>query len=165
MAVQVSEFPSIQNNAAVLSCPMPPGILILPDNFEIAKQGDELLFAGEATTALKLLRHAGLPVAKLAGPEQVEAFVHNHDADWAFPLIFIGSELLKQSPDMVSLAISVLQDHVLDLFKGVKNRPKVKAEVVIEDRRTGHYKRLTYEGDAEGLRELTTTIKAMSRRK
>jgi len=163
MGVEVSAFQPVPTRADELGCTMPSGFLILPENFEEAKQGDELRFAGEAATALKLLQSAGLPATKLTSLENTEGFVHNHSADWALPIIFIGSELLKQNPDMVTLAIGVMQNHVLELFKGVKMRPKIKAEVVIEDKRTAQYKRLTYEGDVDGLRELTATIKAMSR--
>ena len=100
MTVKVSIFGSVLDRLHELGCAIPSGILILPDNFENAQQGDEWRFAGEAITALKLLRSAGLPANKLAGSEHVEGYVHNHSADWVLPIIFLGSEFLKQGPDM-----------------------------------------------------------------
>jgi hypothetical protein len=66
---------------------------------------------------------------------------------------------------MVSAAIDVIRDYCLDLFKGIGKNREISAEIVIEDRKAKQYKRLTYKGDPEGLRELTAAVKALGRKK
>jgi len=164
MTITTSAYVAVPARAAELGSIIPAGLVFLPANFESAIPGEDFRFRGEASTVTKLLAVAGIPVNRLSTGQQRPAFIHNHSHDWTLPIIFVGTELLKQSPDILSAALGVIQDYVIDLFKGVTDARTITAEVVIEDRRAQQYKRLTYEGSPEGLRELTGAIKALSRK-
>lgn len=164
MTVEIADFPTVAVRVAELNCLLPNGLVMLPSNFSDVEPGAEFRFDGETSTAVKLLRAAGLPATRLNACDHKEAFIHNHSADWMLPIIFVGSEIMKTNPDMLSLAINVLQDYVLDRFKNINAKPTVKAQVVIENRRTKQTKCLTYEGNAEGLHELTAAVKALNRK-
>lgn len=165
MPVTISTFPSVPERAAALGCALPPGLVLLPADFETANPGDEFRFRGEASTVTKLLRNAGVPIARLGPPDHARAFIHNRSQDWVLPVIFIGTELLKQSPDLMSLTLDTIRDYVVDLFKGTAGKRDITAEIVVEDRRNGIYKRLQYSGPPQGLKELSAALKVMSRKK
>jgi len=161
MTVVQSDFVSVRERAAALGQPLPEGLVFLPENFEKSERGDEMQFRGEATTVTKILRQAGLPVARL-GPDDQIAFIHNRSHDWALPVIFIGAELMKQSPDMVGMVIDLIRDYVIGQFRGTSDK-KIKTEIVIEDRARKTYRKFTYEGDPAGLDELGRLIKRLKR--
>jgi hypothetical protein len=158
------DFAAVPEQAAKLGFSLPQEITILPINFEIANLGDELRFRGEAVTIAKLLNGAGIEVSRLGANEGSEAFVHNKSHEWALPIIFIGSELMKTSPDLISLAFSTVQDYVLELFKGMSSGRTIKAEVVIERSKTRQYQKISYEGDPSGLKDFAKVVKAASKK-
>lgn len=165
MSVSISNYPSVSERAEALGCALPVGLVFLPEGFENVNSEDEFRFRGEGTTVTKLLRSAGIPITRLGAADHAPAYIHNRSADWALPVIFIGTELIKQSPDLVSLAVSTIQGYVLDLFKGDAGKREVKAEIVVEDRRNKTYKRVQYEGPADGLKELTAAVNKLTRAK
>lgn len=164
MTTVTCDFAAVPEQAAKLGFPLPLGLTILPINFETAISGDELRFRGEALTIAKLLHGAGIEVARLGTNEGSEAFVHNKSHEWALPIIFIGSELMKTCPDLISLALSTVQDYVLELFKGMSNGRTIKAEVVIESSKSRKYRKISYEGDPSGLKDFAKVVKAASKK-
>lgn len=163
-AITTTRYVDVAQRAAELGAMLVPGLIFLPDNFESATTEDELRFHGEATTLAKIFRAQGLSVTRLGAESQPTAFIHNRSHDWAMPILFIGAELLKQNPDMISQALGLVQQYVLDQFKGVTGERKVVAELVVEDRKAGLYNRLTYDGPPEGLNTLAAALKALARR-
>jgi hypothetical protein len=161
MTISQSDYPSVTDRAGELGVQLPGGLVFLPENFQTAEAGDELRFRGEATTVAKLFRQVGLTIERLGTPDQ-SAFIHNKSHDWALPIIFVGAELMQQSPDVVRTAIELIRDHVVKLFEGTADK-KIKTEVVIEDRRRQRYQKITYEGDAAGLGEVAKLIGRMRR--
>lgn len=164
MSLMISDFPAVEARAVELGSRLPEGLVFLPTNFANAAAGDELRFLSEASTIAKILRGSGVSITRLSGRDHHEAFIHNRNQDWALPMIYIGSELLKQSPDMVTLALSALQDYVLEKFKGLTSSQTITAEVVIEDRRRKQTKRISYEGPPDGFREFTAMVKKLARK-
>jgi hypothetical protein len=161
MTIARSNYVSVPARAAALGYTVPDGLVFLPDNFEAAQEGDQLRLQGEATTISKLLRQEGILIERL-GPSSETAFIHNRSHDWALPIIFVGAELMKQSPDMIGTAIDVIRDYLIKLFEGTAGK-KIKAEIVLEERRGKRYQKITYEGDAEGLSELEKLCKRLIR--
>jgi len=161
MTLTQSDYVSVPARAGALDFALPTSLVFLPENFEAAEVGEELRFRGEATTVAKLLRQAGVPIERL-GSSRETAFVHNKSHDWALPVIFVGAELMKQSPDMVGMAIELIRDYVVRLFEGTAEK-KIKTEVVIEDRQRKRYHKITYEGDAAGLGELAKLVKRLGK--
>lgn len=159
MGINVEPFPSVPVLAAELQCELPTGLVFLPDNFASLNADDDLLFRGEATTVTKVLRGAGLQIEKLGNPARSSAFIHNKSHDWALPIIFVGTELLKNQPDIISLTLTAIQDYVLGLFKGVTRDRKITASIVVEHRKNGKFIKVDYEGEPDGLDAFAKIVK------
>lgn len=165
MPVTTTRYLDVAQRADELGVDLPPGPAFLPDNFEAAAADGTLHFHSEVTTLRKILAAGGINATGLGAGSHSHAFIHNRSHDWAMPVLFIGAELLKQNPDLISQALSLVQQYVIDRFKGITGGRAIKAELVVEDRKAGQYKRLTYEGPPEGLGELTKALKALGRRR
>lgn len=76
------------------------------------------------------------------------------------PAIFIGSEVLKANPDMMSVVIDLVRDHVKELFGGLKSDRRVSLEILIENSR-GLCRKVKYEGNAEGLRDVDRIVRGL----
>jgi hypothetical protein len=152
-------YGDVRERATALGCTLSNGLTFLPDNLERVATADDLVVRGEVTTLRKVLTHGGVPSTVLAGDSaRSPGFVHNKSHDWAVPVIFVSAELMKTSPDMIGLAIDLIRDYAVSLFKGVGADRSVKAEIVVELTEDGTFQKITYEGAAEGLSEITKMV-------
>ena len=165
MPVTTTRYLDVARRASDLGAALPPGPVFLPENFDAAAVDDTLRFQSEVTTLRKILAADGIDAAGLGAGSHNHAFIHNRSHDWAMPILFIGAELMKQNPDLIGQALGLVQQYVVDQFKGMTGGRKIKAELVVEDRKAGQYNRLTYEGPPEGLGELTGALKALARKR
>ena len=160
MTIVVEEHVSVRTRAEELGCRLPNGLAMLPENFSSAAAGDDLHFRSEAATVRKLLSEGGLDADRLMADRDRTMFVHNGSYDWAVPAIFIGSEVLKANPDVASVIVDLVRDHVKELFGGLKSDRRVSLEVVIENSR-GLCRKVKYEGDAEGLKDVNRIVRGL----
>lgn len=157
--ITTEKYGNVRERAATLVCPLGDELTFLPDDLEGVTTADDLVVRGEVTTLRKVLTHGGVPSAVLAGHgARPPAFVHNKSHDWAVPVIFVSAELMKTSPDMIGLAIDLIRDYAVSLFKGVGADRNVKAEIVVERTEDGTFQKITYQGAAEGLGEITKMV-------
>ena len=165
MKTAISNYPSVAARAEELGLALPFGLVLLPVNFEIAQPGDELRFTAEAVTVGKILAQGGLGATRLGAETRPEVYIHNRSADWIIPLIFVGGELAK-TPDIFAAAIGLIQTYLIDHLKGPGSSggKKVKAEIVVENSKTGECRRISYDGDASGLKDLAKVVAAASRK-
>ncbi|MDB5584966.1 MAG: hypothetical protein JWR80_10142 [Bradyrhizobium sp.] len=159
MAITIDDYVDVAQQAQDLGSSLPPGLALLPRDFEKLTPGADFLFDGQATTLEKILRGRGVEVARLEAPGTGTAFIHNKSHDWVVPVMFIGSELLKSDPNLVSACIDIVKDHILERFKGIN--PKIKASIVVERTHSKSSTRITYEGDAAGLGQLAKVIREL----
>lgn len=154
MAVEISDYIDIEQRMAELRVPPTEAVTILPTNFELAAAPSEFRVSGTAPTILKVLRHGGVSAQLLDARDLQPAFIHNKSHDWVVPVIFVSSELLKANPDLISITIDLIRDYAVSLFRGLGEKKCIKAEIVVEQKGGRTYKKLSYEGNVEGLREL-----------
>ena len=159
MTVEINDYIDVEGRMEELGCSSTADVLILPDNFEDALNASEFRTSGLTPTIVKVLRSGGVSAALPKYNGSPPAFIHNKNHDWIVPTIYISSELMKTTPDLLSLAIDVIRDYALSLYKGIADKKTVKAEIVVEEAAGHSYKRVTYEGDVEGLRELLRVAK------
>jgi hypothetical protein len=160
MTTSVSDYPSVADRLAALSCTFPStGIALLPLNFESASSIAEFRQTSEVSTLKTLLRNSGIPYSEIIKRSERPPYVHNNAFEWVAPTIFIAAGLLSQSPDVISVALSVIANYATDFFKGMGKETAVKLEVVVETTKTKTCKRISYVGNPEGLRELSDVIR------
>lgn len=159
MATEIVDYVHVSDRASQLGCLVPAGIAILPENFEGVASRGELLFGSEAATIRKLFRNNNFPVDHLLPAGERVAAIHNKHFEWA-PLIFISAALISENPNAVSVALGIVSN-ATDFFKGMTSK-KVKLSIVVEKKKNGNCKKMTYEGDIEGIRLLADSIRKMS---
>lgn len=163
MMIEVEDYLDVRERAEALGCELGSIITFLPSNLDIATSADDFIVRGEITTIRKVLNFGGVPSSMLSAKGAPSpGFVHNKSHDWAVPIIFIGAEMLKTAPDIVSVTIDLIRDYALDLFKGIGADKKVKAEIVVERSQGRTYQKVTYEGDVSGLNTLAEMVSRIS---
>lgn len=157
--ITIEDFLDVRARAQELDCTIHPIITFLPGNFDTAQSASDFVVRGEITTIRKVLGAGGISSAMLgAETATTPGFIHNKSHDWAVPVIFVAAELLKTSPDLVGVAIDLIRDYAVSLFKGGGPDKHVKLEIVVERDGQRAYQKITYEGDVSGLSAITDMI-------
>jgi hypothetical protein len=133
----------------------------LPVNFESASSVTEFLQASEAATVKKLFLEKGLPIDDIVDRNQRPPYVKNKSYDWVTPTLFISAALYSENPALVSMALSVLANYATDFFKGINRMPDVRLDIVAEETKTKTYKKISYQGPVDGLKNLADVIRAV----
>jgi len=154
MNVQISNYIDVKKRAVELGLNEPKDLSILPRNFDTAKLRDELLYESSTPTVRVLWKQAGINETKTEKQgEKLPQISEKEFTGWLGPTIFIGASLLSQNPAAVSVAFGVISNYLTDWFKGIVGDKKARLDIVIETGRN-KYKRVHYEGDVDGLKEL-----------
>jgi hypothetical protein len=159
--IEVEDFPDVKKIAQKIGCNVPETIAILPRNFTSAKSKEELRNQSTTSTIRVLWKEAGVietPIEKEG--EKIPEYVMNW-FEWVGPTILVTSTLITQNPQLVELSLGVIANYLTDFFKGVpKKQKKAKLEIVAETK-SGNYKRVRYEGDIDGIKELHKIIRSL----
>jgi hypothetical protein len=149
-----------------LGCSLPTGLAVLPLQFESATSRDELHTASHTTTVLKLFKEHHIPVESFLPPTDRPSYVVNKHFQWLGPTLFIPLALMNDNPQIVSLALGVLSNCITDFFKGIPIRQRnIKFDMVVETSSDRTYKKISYEGNVEGLLNLPEIIREMRNEK
>jgi hypothetical protein len=160
--VNVSDYVDVSTKLTDLGCNHPTGFALLPSNFESAGSIDEFRQASEAATVKTLFRAAGIPHSDIVDKSKRPPYIHNNAIEWIAPTLFVSASLLSNNPELVSGALGVISTYVADFLKGATGKNLVKLNVVVEKTKTRTCKEISYEGDAEGLRNLTGAIQDLA---
>ena len=160
MPVDISDYIDVKQRALELGCNVPTELAILPRNFDVAKSKDELVHQNPVPTIRVLWRRAGISETRIEKEGDRFPYVKEKEfGGWLGPVIFVGSSLLKQSPEAVSLALGVISNYLAGWYSVIGGEQKVKLDIVVEQTEGGGYKRIEYEGDVEGLKELPPIVR------
>ena len=160
MTINITDYPNVRERLRELGCHEPHGFTILPWNFEDKDSVDEFIHVAEAATVKTLLRSANLPYDDIVDRDKRPSYLHTRSYDWIGPTIFIPAVLISENPAAVSVALSVIANYLTDLFKGMRKTSNAKLTIVVK-KPDGSYKRISYEGPAEGLSSLADTVEAL----
>jgi len=133
----------------------------LPENLEEAESKSEFVYTDNALTVKKLFRKNNIQSDTLE--KENLHFRQRRSIDWYAPTIYIGFSLLTENSTLVSIALNVLSNYITDFFKGTFGEKKVKLDIVVEVTPKTTYKRISYEGNAEGLKNLDKIIKSLKK--
>jgi hypothetical protein len=158
----VEDAPLVAERAATLGCAIPDGLALLPLNFDTAATAADFLYDSPAATIRTLFRINQIPLQDILPPGTQRRHLSYKNADWVGQTLFIGSALLSDNGNLLSLALGVLSNYLTDFFKGMGKAPAIKMDLVIEKTHDRTYKRLKYEGTPEGLASLPEIIMALA---
>jgi hypothetical protein len=75
------------------------------------------------------------------------------------PTLYLSAAFLSQNSPLASVALNVISNYIYDRFRALKPSRTVKFDVVLEDTKSGKYRRIAYEGTEEGLKLLPAAIR------
>jgi len=160
MSITVSDYIDVEAKMGELGCSLPEsGLTLLPLNLDSAASIAELRHASETSTVRKLLLQERLPLCDLVERDQRPPYIKNKTADLVLPTLYLSAAFLSQNSPLVSVALNVISSYVYDQFRALKPVRTVKFEVVLENKKSGKYSRIAYEGTEEGLKLLPDSIR------
>jgi len=162
MTTTVSDYVSVSEKIAELGCRDPAGLALLPANFESASSISEFRQVSEAATVKTLFKGAGIPHGDIVRKDQRPPYVQNNAFEWVAPTLFISAAFYSQNQHYVSVALSVIANYATDFFKGMTAKNQVKLDVVVERTKTKTCKKISYQGDVEGLKALPDLIREVA---
>lgn len=152
----VSDIVDISMN---LGLPEPSGFCFLPRNIFEAKKAKDLLHDDFNMTIKKVWLKEGIKVGEL---QQKTHYWAQRDYGVQVTL-FLGCALYSQNKTFIDIALNVLANYVADKFKSMKIlvRKDCKIDLIVQKKakRGFEYKKLTYEGPADKLHELSDLVK------
>ena len=169
--IEVSDYINVSSKLEELDCSPPEGIGILPEQFDTCTSTGEFAQLSRTRAVMKLFEDNHIPFSvikkegqKLLGTRTASSGL----STWVGPTLFVSAALLAENPGIISLALNLLANSLTDFFKGAREENpsleksnKVRLHTVFEDR-PGTYKKISYEGPLEGLKELNELIKQIS---
>jgi hypothetical protein len=160
MSITVSDYIDVKAKMGELGCSLPEsGLTLLPLNLDSAASIAELRHASETSTVRKLLLQERLPLCDIVERDQRPPYIKNKSADLVLPTLYLSAAFLSQNSPLVSVALNVISSYIYDRFRALKPGRTVKFDVVLEDRESGKYRRIAYEGTEEGLKLLPASIR------
>ena len=156
MTVSEAEYICVPDRAAELGCHIPAGLAIMPENFDTAATRRELIVRGEGSTIRTLFRNNQLPLEDFLPNGERPGFIHNKSHDWA-AFIFVSGALLSTNPSAVSVALGIITNYLTETFRGTPDK-KIRLDIAVERKGNKVSKKLTYQGDAAGLTEISESI-------
>jgi hypothetical protein len=163
VAVNISEYPNVLERATELGLNKPSDITFLPRGFLDAQSKKDLLNEATVSTLRKLFRKKELIESRLDNDTEKIPYIHENANDWIAPVVFYSFSTLSQNLDVIAISCEVISDYVTNYFKGIKKNPTVKLEIVLETTKSKKTKKVSYEGEVEGLRDLPATVKEVFR--
>jgi hypothetical protein len=107
---------------------------------------------------IKLLKQSDVPVDTLNPIDATTPLQDNRGLDWIAPTFLVSGLLLTQNPTLITIALGVIANYVTQLFKGLKDDPEVKLNIVQTAADGKQAQRVRYEGPVSGLREVEKVL-------
>jgi len=146
---------------AELNLQPPFGLTFIPENFQDSNQISDFIFSEPITQINKIFKLNQVPVDILGG--NLKYLKSRKNADIFLPAIYIGASLLSENSTVISIAFNVLSNYITDYLKGSFGQSKVAFEIYTETRGTKKIQKITYKGDAEGIKGLSDVIKQVNK--
>ena len=158
MSFTVTEYCDVASKAKEFELNIPSELAILPRNFDSAKSKNELYHESSTTTFRTLFRQHNIIETKLEKEQEKFPSIQENEFAFLAPVIFVSSLALTQNPHALSAAINIISNYATDFFKGIPGRKKIKLDVVVEEQGKKRYKKIHYEGNPEGLKDINDIV-------
>jgi hypothetical protein len=155
MDFQIEEI-DLDEKLRLLNLAMPQQVAFFPENLSNVNDKGEFEFAENLTDLKKIFKSENIQFEIFGGNKEKVQIRKN--ADIYLPAIFFGSLVSENSP-LVSICLNVLSNYVYDILKGSFGKKTVGVEFYYEAKEKGKYKKISYKGDADGLKSIEKIIK------
>lgn len=160
MEQEIKDFIDLNKRLEDLGITLKEGLYILPENIETAENKNEFVFTETTTDIKKYLTQNDVNISVIQ--EGSLTIRQRKSVDFYAPLLFISFSVLSENSTLITVGINVLSNYITDYFKGTFGSKNVKLEVIVETKAKKEYKSINYEGNIEGLKELTKIIKSLN---
>ena len=170
--LEISDYIDVSSKLEELGCSPPEGIGILPERFDTYTSTDEFVQLSRTRAVVSLLEDNHIPFSIIKKEGQNLPPIHTASSEWSTwvgPTLFVSAALLAENPRVISLALNLFANSLTDLFKrareenpSLEKSNKVRLHMVFEKGGPRTYKKISYEGLLEGLKELDEPIKQIS---
>ncbi len=143
-----------------LELTFPSNLTFFPENFDDAKTKNDFVFTDSMLDLNKIFKQENRISIDALG-QDTELYRSRKSADIYLPAMFFGLSLITENPTILSVSLNVLSNYVYDLCKGTSGKKTAHINFYIETKEKGKVKKLSYNGDVAGLKELDNIIKAM----
>lgn len=159
MTTNISDYIQVSEKLNELGCDYPESIALLPMNFDSATSTENFRQLSEASTVKTLFRNNHISYNEIRKANEKTAYIQNNAFEWIAPILFVSASLLSQNPESISISLGVIANYLTDFFKGFSGEKKIKLDIVVEKTKSKYCKKISYEGDIEGVRELFDIVK------
>jgi hypothetical protein len=149
----------ISSRLEELGLKLPDTLVFLPENLDSARTKDEFIFTDSMLDLNKIFKQEKISVTTLGN--DTELYRSRKNADIYLPAMFFGCSLIIENPTIVSISLNVLSNFIYDHFKGTIGRKTAHIDFYIETHKTGKIKKLSYNGDIEGLKDVEKIIETL----
>jgi len=142
-----------------LKLTLPNNLAFFPENIEDAEQSEYFVFTESILDLDKIFKRDNIDVSVLG--TNAELYRYRKSVDIYLPAIFFSLSIITQNPTIVSVSLNVLSNYVYDLCRGSTGKRTANVDLYIETKENGVVKKISYNGNPEGLKNLDKIIKAM----
>ncbi|MFV8334730.1 hypothetical protein ACNQF7_01445 [Flavobacterium sp. RSP29] len=143
----------------LLECVTNNDLIFLPENLEA--DALEYVYPESTSDLRKIFRANNLSAFYLCSDKPM--LRARKSADWFGPTLFINYAILTENPDLISISLNLISSYLYDFFKGSPNNKNVKFEIVIQNKKEKGFQKIKYEGNIEGIKELSGIIKQLKK--
>lgn len=142
-----------------LEIDIPESLTFIPENILEVSNKSDFIFTDSTIEFKKMFRLNEVQSKELSA--DTLKYVTRKSIDLYGPAIFISLSMLSDNPHLIAIAINVASEYCKDFFKGALGKKKVKFDIYVETHKKKTIKKIAYEGDSEGIKELTEVIKSL----
>lgn len=161
MTVEIKDYACVTKRTRELNCNLPDGIIILPENFDTAKNSAEFHLRSEAATIKSLFRQSEIPFGVIQNPGEQRQYIQNNASDLILPIMYVSASLISGNEQIISIALGVVSNYVTDFFKGRPGKHTVELNIVVEKTKSKSCKILNFKGETSDLASLPEIIKKL----
>lgn len=137
----------------------PETFTFVPENIIDSKTPEDFIFSDSLIDVKKVFKHNNIDISELNNNSA--KYRSRKSADFYAPSIFLGLTLLTENPDVISVGLNVLSEYIADFLKGSLGKKEVQLDIYVETKKNKIVKKITYNGNAEGIKALDKIIKKL----
>lgn len=150
---------NLNNKFEDLRLSFPSTICFFPENVEAAKAKEKFIFTESMVDLNKVFKQNNITLEVLGG--DTELYRSRKNAEIYLPAVFFSFAMISENPNIVSVSLNVLSSYVYDRLKGSFGKKTAHVELYIETNEKGKVKKISYKGEASGIKDLGKIIKAL----
>ena len=142
-----------------LSLILPSTLSFFPENLENVETKEKFIFTESMVDLNKVFRQNEIALEIFGG--DTELYRSRKNADIYLPAVFMSLSMISEDANLISVSLNVLSSYVYDKLKGSSGKKVTHVEFYIETEEKGIIKKISYKGEASGIKDLEKVIKTL----